>query len=80
MPVCLCQGDPRSGRNIAGNGRTRGKQTGLSELTRIDSRSASDQISLGWSRRSLGNVSCRESASAAFELRVTPEEEMAGEL
>ncbi len=56
VPVRLCWGGPRSGRSTAGSGRTRGRQTGLPELPRIDS---------GWSRHSLGNVSCRESASAA---------------
>ncbi len=38
--VHLCQGGSRSGRNTAGNWRTRGKQTGLPELLRIDYRSA----------------------------------------
>ncbi len=40
MPVRLCRGGPQSGRSTAGSGRTRGKQTGLPELPRIDSRSA----------------------------------------
>ncbi len=40
MPVRLCRGGPRSERSTADSGRTRGKQTGLSELPRIDSRSA----------------------------------------
>ncbi len=40
VPVRPCRGGPRSGRNTAGSGRTRGKQTGLPELPRIDSRSA----------------------------------------
>ncbi len=62
VPVRPCRGCPRSGRNTAGSGRTRGKQTGLPELPRIDSRSA------GSSRDESpfsGEVSCRESASAA---------------
>ncbi len=40
VPVRLYQGGPRSGKNTAGSGRTRGKQTGQPKLTRIDSRSA----------------------------------------
>ncbi len=40
VPVRLCRGGPRSGRSTAGSGRTRGRQTGLPELPRIDSRSA----------------------------------------
>ncbi len=40
VPVRLCRGGPRSERSTAGSGRTRGKQTGLPELHRIDSRSA----------------------------------------
>ncbi len=40
VPVRPCRGGPRSRRNTAGSGRTRGKQTGLPELLRIDSRSA----------------------------------------
>ncbi len=40
VPVRPCRGGPQSGRNTAGSGRTRGKQTGLPELPRIDSRSA----------------------------------------
>ncbi len=40
VPVRLCRGGPRSERSTAGSGRTRGKQTGLPELPRIDSRSA----------------------------------------
>ncbi len=63
VPVRLCRGGPWSGKSIACSGRTRGKQTGLAELLRIDSRSAGS--SQGWSRHSPGNVSCRESASAA---------------
>ncbi len=63
VPVRLCRGGPRSGRSTAGSGRTRGRQTGLPELSRIDSRSAG--FVSGWSRHSPGNVSCRESASAA---------------
>ncbi len=38
--MCPCQGSPRSRKNTAGSGRTRWKQTGLSELPQIDSRSA----------------------------------------
>ncbi len=38
--MCPCQGSPQSRKNTAGSGRTRGKQTGLSELPQIDSRSA----------------------------------------
>ncbi len=34
------RGAPQSGKSTAGSGRTRGKQTGLPELPRIDSRSA----------------------------------------
>ncbi len=63
VPVRLCRGGPRSGRSTAGSGRTRGRQTGLPELPRIDSRSA------GSSRDGVatlrGTWSCRESASAA---------------
>ncbi len=40
VPVRLCRGGPQSGKSTAGSGRTRGKQTGPPELTRIDSRSA----------------------------------------
>ncbi len=40
VPVRLCRGGPRSERSTAGSGRTRGRQTGLPELPRIDSRSA----------------------------------------
>ncbi len=40
MPVRPCRGGPRSGKSTAGSGRTQGKQTGLPELARIDSRSA----------------------------------------
>ncbi len=40
VPVRPCRGGPRSGKNTAESGRTRGKQTGLSELPWIDSRSA----------------------------------------
>ncbi len=40
VPVRLCRGGPRSGRSTAGSGRTRGRQIGLPELPRIDSRSA----------------------------------------
>ncbi len=40
VPVRLCRVGPRSGKSTAGSGRTRGKQTGPPELSRIDSRSA----------------------------------------
>ncbi len=40
VPVRLRRGGPQSGRSTAGSGRTRGRQTGLPELPRIDSRSA----------------------------------------
>ncbi len=39
VPVHPCRGGPRSGRSTAGSGRTRGRQTGLLQLPRIDSRS-----------------------------------------
>ncbi len=44
VPVRLCRGGPRSGKSTAGSGRTRGKQTGLTELPRIDSRSAGSSL------------------------------------
>ncbi len=63
VPVRLCRGGPRSGRSTASSGRTRGRQTGLPELPR--NRLQISRIVSGWSRHSPGNVSCRESASAA---------------
>ncbi len=36
VPVRLCWGGPRSGRSTASSGRTRGRQTGLPELSRIE--------------------------------------------
>ncbi len=63
VPVRLCWGGPRSGRSTAGSGRNRGKQTGLPELLRIDSRSAgSSWVGVATLR---GMWSCHESASAA---------------
>ncbi len=51
VPVCQCLHNT----NTADSGRTRGKQTSLPELSRINSRSAE---SSGWNRHSPGNVSC----------------------
>ncbi len=90
VPVRPCRGCPRPGRNTAGSGRTRGKQTGLPELPRIDSRSAGSSrdgvailrgSELSWERIGRTIELPRNVDSAQrFEPRVTPEEEMAGEL
>ncbi len=76
--------------HTAGSGRTRGKQTGLPELPRIDSRSAGSSrdgvailrgSELSWERIGRTIELPRNVDSAQrFEPRVTPEEEMAGEL
>ncbi len=63
VPVRLCRGGPRSGRSTAGSGRTRGRQTGSTWAS--PNRLQISRIVSGWSRHSPGNVSCRESASAA---------------
>ncbi len=81
---------PSVRENTAGSGRTRGKQTGLPELPRIDSRSAGSSrdgvailrgSELSWERIGRTIELPRNVDSAQrFEPRVTPEEEMAGEL
>ncbi len=48
LPVCPCQGGPRSGRNTAGNWRTREKQTGLPELPDLYLRSSRDGVAILW--------------------------------
>ncbi len=58
VPVHPCRGGPRSGKNTAGSGRTRGKQTGPPELSM--NRLQISRIVSGWR-----DVSCRESALAA---------------
>ncbi len=58
VPVRPCRGGPRSGKNTAGSGRTRGKQTGPPELSM--NRLQISRIVSGWR-----DVSCRESALAA---------------
>ncbi len=80
----------RSWKNTAGSGRTRGKQTGPPELPRIDTRSArssrdespfSGERKLSWEHIGCTIELPRDvDSTQGFELRVTPEEEMAGEL
>ncbi len=65
VPVRPCRGGPRSGKNTAGSGRTRGKQTGGKQTWTSPNRLQIRRIVSGWSRHSPGNESCRESASAA---------------
>ncbi len=56
--ACPCRGGPRSGNNTAGSEANRSTWASPNRLQ-------ISRIVSGWSRHSPGNVSCRESASAA---------------